>query len=131
MSPAREAIRTFYYESLKWCGCGDPEGVMRFMRDVLDAIRWNFEEGRGKPYEEWQAKIRPLLGEIGSPVCQTYFYVLDAAGLTEHGGGLVNGGWLTDEGHELLTALKEAADTEWDADSMVPAQEPKPLVGKE
>jgi hypothetical protein len=108
-------VQSFYRQTLKWCDCGDPEGVMRLMRDVLDAIRWNFDENEGRklPYEHWQAKIRPLLGEIGSPLCMSYFYVLGAAGLVEHGGGLVNGGWLSDEGDELLEHLKKVADTEW------------------
>ncbi len=109
----KDYIKTFYQERLKWCNCGDPEGVMKLMRDVLALIEWNFGEGRGVPYEQWQAKIRPLLGEIGSPLCMTYFYMLDAAGLVEHGGGLVNGGWLDGDGQDLLEALNAVSEKEW------------------
>ena len=107
-------VNKFYDETLKWCHCGDPEDVMRLMRDVLAANEWNFsEEGRKADYSVWQSKVRELLGEIGSPLCLSYFYMLDVAGLTEHGGGLVNGGWLTDEGKELLEALRIVGDEEW------------------
>jgi len=114
LDEAQSYIQEFYQKELKWCTCGDPDGVMRLMRDVLAAIRWNYNEGRDLPYEKWKEKVRPLLGEIGSPLCMTYFYVLDIAGLVDHGGGLVNGGWLSPEGMELLGALELAADTEWD-----------------
>lgn len=114
MKEAMVRVHNFYYKTLHWCACGNPEDVMQFMGKVLEVIRWNFEEGRGRPYEEFKAKIEPLLGKIGSPLCLTYFYVLDRAGLTEHGGGLVNGGWLTCEGIDLLADLKLIGDAEWD-----------------
>ena len=110
------AVNRFYYNDLQWCSCGDPLATMNLLRDVLDAIRWNFEEGREEKYEVFTGKIESLLGKIGSPLCLTYFYVLDAADLTEHGGGLVNGGWLTDKGRYILGHLKHVGDFDWNHD---------------
>lgn len=119
-------IYKFYYRHLNWCGCGNPEEVMILLRGVLAVLRWNFAD-RPKEipheihYEEFKDKIRSLLGEIGSPLCLSYFYMLDAAGITEHGGGLVNGGWLTRLCEQVLNDLETLGDIEWDVEEIANA----------
>ncbi len=85
--------REFLVESvLGWCGCGRPDDVLMFVRDVLRSILHR----------------RKVIGWYG----MEYFvyYVLEEKGLIEHGCGLP--GWLTDKGQDLLDDLNEWAQQE-------------------
>lgn len=107
-------LRKFYFEELKWCGCGDPEGALVFMGKVLGLIKTRSVENTvyDLPYDltKW-AMLKELtedgLGvEISVQLALSYIYMLNAVGLTEHGGS-VTGGWLTDKGLEVLAAILE------------------------
>lgn len=114
-------VQDFYYNKLHWCGCGMPEEVMALMRRVLEAMdakwtAWRAESGWTDKCEERYRAFQSRLRELGlaDPAVEyTYLYILDAAGLTEHGGG-VGGCWLTPEGETLLSHLKAVAEIEWD-----------------
>lgn len=74
-----------------WCGCGDPEQVDTLMLRYLAALpKWEHEEGDGLSDD-----VRLLLS-----------YVADDIGWTEHGTS-VYGCWLTDDGKEALSNLRE------------------------
>lgn len=82
-------------EIFRFCGCGDPDSAMLFVRDMLKLL----EERKG-----WSEEIKKELPTDG--VYYFVLYMLDDKGLTEHGSS-VGGSWLTDKGKEVL------ADIEW------------------
>lgn len=94
-------IHQFYFDTLKFCGCGNPEDVLDFLRQTLSAIR---DRSSSRDREN-------TLLPLDSPLALTYRYWLDAQGWTEHGGS-VYGAWLTKEGKEVLVMLEAADDLE-------------------
>jgi|GEM_PF-3495685 len=90
---------------LKFCGCGAPEDAMRFLRDMLAHIADDRREAMGFDawYKEWTAKESAI---YGPPAARWLFlYLLDTAGLAEHGSS-VNSCWLTDKGKHILELLR-------------------------
>ena len=77
-----------------FCGCGDPEGALDFLRDTLGIINSEFDER----WDRMQARFPD------SPMSWTYLYTLDDKGLIEHGSN-IRGCWLTDRGKEVLAGL--------------------------
>lgn len=119
-------VQAFYYDTLNWCGCGNPEEALGLMRDVLrlfkersDANRLptpahffvpdvaSFLNDRAEGWRLVTQKIDDLLGD--GPLGLSYLYMLDALGLTEHG-GYVGGCWLTAEGERVLALLDADLD---------------------
>lgn len=105
-------VQRFYYDTLKWCGCGNPEDALTFMRDVLEIMHLRSEENMTEaifdrqgdaPWTKRTQELDALLG--GGALGLSYLYVLDSFGLTEHGGS-IGGSWLTPEGERILTLLK-------------------------
>lgn len=97
MTPAE--LHDYIFTDLGLCGCGEPERVLTFLRDMLQAVDSRSEIGTDS-----------TLNHGGDAMRQLVWYFLDDKGLTEHG-SRADMGWLTDKGQELLTALK-AADIE-------------------
>jgi hypothetical protein len=115
------ATRTaaFYYGVLKFCGCGNPEEELVFLRKVLeayDACKTGMEQG------EWVAKREDIEACFGGndDFWRHYVYWLAALDLTEHGGS-VFGAWLSDEGRRVLELLRLAEDM--DADPLSPERD--------
>lgn len=115
-------IQRFYFEDLKWCGCGNPGEALTFMRDVLELLYSRSEESRAErsnmPYEQsaWAKGAKALDEMLPGTLGLSYLYMLDALDLTEHG-GFVGGSWLTDKGNAVLAMLtsrdiEEAMDDE-------------------
>jgi hypothetical protein len=105
-------IQRFYYDDLKWCGCGNPDEALGFMRDVLEVMNLrsneNGAESHSVAHEEsaWMRRTRELYAMLGDGMLGlSYLYVLDAHGLTEHGGS-IGGSWLTHKGERVLALLK-------------------------
>ena len=105
-------VQNFYYKTLKWCGCGNPENALAFMRDVMEVMRKRSEENMAEsPFvshgdSNWMKRTRELDAMLGDGALGlSYLYVLDAHGLTEHGGS-IGGSWLTHEGERVLALLK-------------------------
>jgi hypothetical protein len=100
-------VQRFYYEELGWCGCGSPDEVLGFIRDVLQAMNdWTQANRRDDEAarEAAQARQDALLPRAGGMLVLSYLYMLGAHGLTEHGGS-VYGSWITDEGERVLAML--------------------------
>lgn len=109
-------------DKLGICGCSN-DGTWLLIRDILATINEDpCYRNPDKPYPPYShataqaSRICDLLGvdhsEADGDWPATYYIamaVLDKAGLIEHGGGIRNS-WLTDEGLEVLTYLKENAD---------------------
>jgi hypothetical protein len=74
---------------LKFCGCGDPEAAYSLVRDILNLAPF---------YDDWKA-VRDLFGEGPASEGAYYLvlYLIDGAGLIEHGGS-IGGSWLTPKG---------------------------------
>jgi len=108
--PIPDNIHDFYYRKLNFCGCGNPDTQMQFLRDVLRAINRRSE---GNTWKEDTKKIEALLpGALG----QFYLYWLDSMGITEHGGS-IGGDWLTEKGKELLLLMDTAPYNNVDPDA--------------
>ena len=111
-SGARALLHKVWYDDFKFCGCGDPDGTMRFIGQIL-AEKRTIYSSPGEDESLWDG-LRKLL-PYEDPKSLIVEYLLDTNGFTEHGGG-VGGSWLTDDGVELLEAIELVGDEEWDND---------------
>lgn len=109
-------VQAFYYETLKWCGCGNPEDALGLMRNILRLLKArsdaNSADDPYTPYPKsgwakYTAELDAVLGD--GPLGLSYLYMLDALELTEHGGS-VGGCWLTSEGERVLSLLETDLD---------------------
>ncbi len=84
-----------------FCGCGSPEDALEFLRQSLAHVKMRSDEAI-----TFEAITQDELSVFGSQGCAYFmYYVLDKAGLTDHGGCVP--GWITKEGEELLEDLEE------------------------
>jgi hypothetical protein len=102
-------VQALYYGKLKWCGCGRPEAVLAFLRDVLQAISDFHTAEWGTPELEAALAREMSLLPSDNPLALGFRYMLDALGLTEHGGSIF-GAWLTEEGRYTLSILTACED---------------------
>jgi len=114
-----KGLHDFYFDEMKWCGCGDPAGAMEFVGKVLDILKRRSDSNTSPAnvhYEqsEWKKHTDELRALIGEDDVRglIIMYVIDSFGLTEHGGN-VNGSWLTPKGEEVLAAIKEHGKGDW------------------
>jgi hypothetical protein len=106
----------------RWmCGCGSPESAVRFVYDVLSAIRTRWDDS--KPLSLFRPQDRPALDRVWAEQAAAmkallptdgieYFvlYILNDWDLLEHGVS-VGGSWLTEKGKAMLAALdREVGD---------------------
>lgn len=101
-------LKKFEELELGFCGCGDPEGALSFLRDVLSIFELRILEGKSH-WEEGTAQLWQKLA-LGHPeyglLGLSYLYYLDSVGLLEHGTSIY-GSWLSERGEEILQALRE------------------------
>jgi hypothetical protein len=92
-----------------WCGCGRPFEAAMHVRSILALIASLHSDKEGQEwrehYQRWTEAEKSLFPHEGSNTVA--YYVMDRAGLTEHGGSVP--GWLTARGHEMLKDLDEIA----------------------
>jgi len=100
-------LQRFLVEDLKWCGCGNPELALSFMREVLRAIRARSDAKHDDPSNEALKALLPY----ESGLAESYWYMLDEHDLIEHGGSC-GGGWLSEKGIRVLALLNEVEDFE-------------------
>ena len=89
----------FYYEVLGWCGCGTPEKAKRCVRDYLYAL---------SILPEKRERLKQRFGTeyiYDNELLLCLAYMLDAHGLTEHGGS-IGGAWLTRTGEVCLACFQ-------------------------
>jgi hypothetical protein len=80
---------------LRWCGCADPEAFLRRLESYLSVV--------AASRERLKAAVWPSQ-DAGDQMA--WLYMLDAAGLTEHGGS-VGACWLTGPGSELHAQVRQ------------------------
>lgn len=87
-----------WFEELKFCGCGNPDGAREYIAKILRAIK-------DRSDSDWatDSVAAAIKGDAESAMW-LILYVFDAMGLLEHGGN-VSGSWLTDKGKQLLAEL--------------------------
>jgi hypothetical protein len=102
VSPSRyeSLVERRWIDEMKFCGCGNPEDAQDYLRRILAAHK--------AKSDDYKAVERVILAEPEKAALIIY-YLLDAMGLTEHGGS-VYGSWLSDKGQRLLEELEADAN---------------------
>jgi hypothetical protein len=113
-------VNKFFYGKMQWCGCGEPNGAMELLGEVLEVLAWKFDL-KTEIWESFYARYSDKLEQLvryktDYRLACTYFYILESAELTEHGGSVP--GWLTDEGEELLKNIHLSKGIDWDSDEV-------------
>lgn len=98
-----------WFEKLKFCGCGIPDETRdalikstRALRECWAVIRsQEGKEGEQARSDAWKKLRADIDTTWNDPDLRLYltWYILDIAGLTEHGGSVP--GWLTPEGERF------------------------------
>ena len=88
---------------MKFCGCGDPDVALRYTRDILTLIERQTADILSKT--ESDSSLKDYFHSDGER--WFVFYMLDSLDLTEHGTSVSMGGWLTQDGKNLLADLNE------------------------
>jgi hypothetical protein len=90
-----------------FCGCGDPDENLIYIRDSLRLFRDFPYDAKQENWESYYKRYREAVDKQFGSEKSEYFmwYWLDSKGYTEHGGCLP--GWLTESGKELLEDLEE------------------------
>lgn len=100
-------IEYYYYEQLKWCGCGDPREAIKTIGKYLRAIKEQESEDRKMQFQKSFGCATIYENEL--LLCLAY--ALDAAEFTEHGSS-ITWPWLTDDGEYFLYAIDESEKCE-------------------
>lgn len=106
-------FNAFYYEVLKFCGCGCPPAIMTFLLDVLecfvnDGIATDFFGSKGE--QIFNDKFHDP-----DPVFMEFMVkYLDSLGLCEHGTSW-HGSWLTSKGKTYRELLRRCKEREFEA----------------
>ena len=98
MSSFKTFIPTKKYDiihELGICGCGCPDETYKAVHDMLIAFKNHADAIGDNPYKYFMA------------------YALDRLKFIEHGTSII-GSWLTDKGKELLEALTDFAEYDYD-----------------
>lgn len=113
-----EKLRDFYYNRLKFCGCGRPQDTMEFIRGFLNSIYDKFSKELS--YYEQQDNLKHVFEfenkdkELTNTQYGVYQFIanyLDEIGILEHGGS-IGGAWLSSEGKQLRDWLNSVEDYE-------------------
>lgn len=108
--PTLEEVYNFFYNKGFTCGCGEPEKVVEFVRDMLRALKMststpgndldsNFDKGIALMSQLVMLETHPGIGWM-------LMSLIEHAGLSEHGTN-VRCSWLTDQGLKMLEALEQ------------------------
>lgn len=93
--------------NLGFCGCGDPEGVLKWVLEGVDrSIGFPPDHLAWEEKRMWVDTKLHLCDEFfgGHDAYMFFLYWLDDKGLTEHGSS-VCGSWLTQYGEEMTNEL--------------------------
>jgi hypothetical protein len=125
-----KVLYDFYFNKLKFCGCGSPEDTLLYIKKLLNLIKrkmdrpydeskkerdnayWQYQKdllfiGGFTPFFNENNKIEP--NDIQNGVIQFILYYLDEVEVLEHGGS-IGGAWLTEYGEKILECLNACDD---------------------
>ncbi len=117
---------SFYYNRLKFCGCGCPVDTLKFLKGFLNKYSktqndmWEADRKDRSMYHDLHqlGKLSSFGMNISSGdkniqdgVIDFVMYSLDNIGVLEHGGS-IGGAWLTDYGKEVVDSLNKLTDDE-------------------
>lgn len=115
----KECEDFFYYEKLKWCGCGNPEKAKKVIRDFLNIL---YTDSKDKE-NDWMTRCKnqefmienrfDVRSIYGNELLLCLAYTLDAAEFTEHGSS-IGGAWITEEGKMFLWLLEQNEELDED-----------------
>lgn len=94
--------QAFHYGVLGLCGCGNPEEVYNFLRDIL-ALCDRRKANDGGEWINTAKATQELMMARPDIASEALLHILDHYKLTEHGGS-VYGSWLTSLGEQFLDA---------------------------
>lgn len=89
----KEQVEEIVYTKLGFCGCGNPDKALLQVVNGLKAI--------GAEYADYKDKEKAYEDVFGEKAYWLCLYILNHAGLTEHGTA-VSSGWLSPTGKEFL-----------------------------
>lgn len=100
-------IQFYWYEVLKWCGCGTPETALMAIASYLELQDRDIKDHES--YIKWKNEIKEAFSPDGDEngLYQCLAYSLDSAEFTEHGSSIC-ACWLTEDGKYFLWAIREA-----------------------
>jgi hypothetical protein len=102
LSYYKDNLKNILSKVLGFCGCGDPESTMVFIKKFLD-LKQELHENIIK-YDEYE-KLRIMLFESHpQEIMWIIEYLLDDKRITTHGGN-VSGSWIDDEAFKLTLDL--------------------------
>lgn len=121
----------FYFNELKFCGCGCPENTLLFIKNLLNIIYEKTKRCDNKDYYDrhyyyydlYQKELREVFEFENKQENNNYFsnnqdgiiqfvlYYLDEVEVIEHGTS-INGAWVTKKGEQILKILNKVED--WD-----------------
>ena len=93
---------------LGFCGCGNPESALAYIRDVLQLINEGATGHESEKFDDWYPIYRDRVNAFfDNDRGLEYFtyYMLDDKDLLEHGSGVP--GWLTELGEQILFDLEK------------------------
>ncbi|MBO3356197.1 hypothetical protein [Clostridium perfringens] len=120
-----EFIKEFYYERLKFCGCGIPSNTLFIIRDILRVIKKRTDQYDTKDivkcFKEYNKHIQEILNLKGEDKSRTHkinegikdimYNILNNVEVLEHG-SFIGCSWLTNYGEILLECLNSLSDDE-------------------
>jgi hypothetical protein len=89
-------------DDLRFCGCGCPEDAYNLVRDILALA----------PFRDHREELRALIGG-GDGAFYLVLYVLDSAGLIDHGTS-IDGSWITKKGSHYLALMQRHGFDDFD-----------------
>jgi hypothetical protein len=101
----KEDFETIYFGEIGMCGCGSPEGVKKFIYELLK----NHKDYKDKKitYEVMAENRKQIIKETDTDVVFEFvFHVLEHNDLLEHGSS-VYGSWFTEKGEKFFELLSE------------------------
>lgn len=113
---AMQVLSDFYYNQLGFCGCGNPEDVLLFIKNVLKAIDGRHKTKTDEQFREDISKALSLgTSDVYNMDNNRYglflfvLQVLDGRRVLTHGGS-IGGAWIDDYGKTLLEAFEVVGD---------------------
>lgn len=100
----RNELNKLIFEDLGFCGCGNPEQDIIFIKNILDLRnKWHNDK---LTYKKYRKLIKKEFIKNWECAEEYILYMLNDKEFLEHGSS-VGGSWLLNKGHKLLKITNE------------------------